>query len=259
MNLTFTKKLILDSVESDDGIQTIQFASYLKEEYIERLIKLSIKDNIVISIYFSSNDYGTAAWAIEKGFIDSHRWENEDDLKDISYLAKHYPSLLEDGVVPTDYALEKIVPDVLWNMIDMDLSFDIFRIIKSPADNIILHWNDIIDKNKKLGDDFINELIKKYENDIKELETAGKEHTDIISGEIKNNDNKTVLSLTKNIKIILQHAASAFKKIIVPINKKNKSGEDAEEDTISGNPKDAEGIKEYLERAKKLSRKIKRF
>ena len=82
---------------------------------------------------------------------------------------------MEDGAVSTDYAMEKIVPDVLWNMIDLDLSFDIFRIIKSPEDSIIFNWTDIINKNRKLSEDFINGLIIKYENEIRELEIVNNE------------------------------------------------------------------------------------
>lgn len=256
MKLAFTKKLILDSIEFDNDFQIIRFASYLKEEFIERMIKLSIKNNIIENIYFSSNDYGTATWVNEKGFIDSHRWETEDDLNEISYLSRHYPASLENGKVPEDYVFEKIIPDILWDMIDLDLSFDIFRIIKSPHEKFTYDWNSIIIKNKKLSDDFINELIVKYENEIKRLEEENNEQDE-------ESVNEKIEKSKKNE--TLKHAYITFQNLLFKLYKLTgliiKKSEEKTINNISSleNPKEVNDIKEYLERAKKLSGRIKKF
>ncbi len=168
MKLKFTKKLILHSITNENGILNIKFASYLKEDYVERAVELTIKNNIAEKIFFSSNIYGTSTWIKRKGFFESHRWEKEDDVQAISYISKHYTALLENGRVPAKYVCEKIVPDVLEHMIDLNLSKDIYKILESPREEIVLNWNDIINKNKELSDRFVNELILKYEKEIKD-------------------------------------------------------------------------------------------
>jgi hypothetical protein len=262
MKLTFTKKLILDSIKIDNGIMIVQFASYLKEEFIERLVKLDIKNNIVLSIYFSSNDYGTATWMREKGFVDSHRWETEDELVKTSYLSKHYPVLLENGNVSEEYIFEKIIPDILWNMIDLDLSFDIFKILKSPNEDIIYSWFDITNKYRKLSDDFINELILKYEEEIKELEILNKKKNEKIIEEIRIKNNEKELLSTKELQYVkngIQYLSSKFKKVKAFIKNNEIIKETDNIFTPIDNSTEVDDIKEYLERAKRLSRKIKKF
>jgi len=264
MKIKFTKKIILDSIEIDGGIKIIQFASYLKEEFIERLIKISIKNNKIVNIYFSSNDYGTATWVINKGFVDCHRWETEDDLRQISYLAKLYPALLENGIVPVDYVFEKIIPDILENMIDTDLSFDIFRIIKSPDENITCDWDDIINKNKKLSNEFMNSLILKYENEIKELEISDKEEEkkENILLKTKISINKNIFFVNRNIeqiKNVIKYLSFKFHKIKIFFKNHNVIKEADSKIRSQENSKEVDNIKDYLENAKKLSRKIKKF
>lgn len=261
MKLKFTKKLILDSVETKEGIKTISFASYLKEEYIERLIKISIKNNIVISMYFSSNEYGTTTWMIEKGFVDSHRWESDDDLNKISYIARRYPAPLENGIISNDYAFEKIVPDVLDNMIDLELSLIIFKIAKSPNENIIYNWDEIISKNKELSDAFISELIQKYENQIKELNSL--EENEEIGIQYKNDNKNGGKAFVKNNHLYFEklkrNISKELKRIQIQINNRQVKEKVKEDKIKKSNSQEFEDIKEYLERAKKLSKKIKKF
>ncbi len=166
MKLTFTKKLILDSVEKNNGITIVQLASYLKEDFIEHSIRITIENNIVKKIYFSSNENGTATWVINKGIIESHRWESEDDINELSFLSRHFPIALEDGKVTNEFALKKIIPDILDNLIDLDLSSKIYKIITSHKAVAEYNWDDLINSYKTASNDFIDKLILKYQSDI---------------------------------------------------------------------------------------------
>ena len=96
-----------------DKIQ-IQFVSYLREDFVGRILRLFIKNNKYIQqIHFSSNEYGTADWVNGDGIISCHRWEDEDSVQSLSKLSKHYPTLLLNGEASADYAINNIIPDVL--------------------------------------------------------------------------------------------------------------------------------------------------
>jgi hypothetical protein len=190
MKLTFTKKMILESVEKTDEKIIIRFVSYLKEDYIERLLKISIKNDIITDLYFSSNNYGTAVWVKEKGLIDYHSWETEDQLKEISYLSHHYPALLENGEVSNEYVLKKIIPDILDYLLDSNFSVIISKIINSPSNNIIYNWDEIIIKNKELSDDFIKKIILKYENELREQELLKNDKNEIQKDDFLNKERK---------------------------------------------------------------------
>lgn len=256
MKLTFTKKLILEAIDRENESVTIRFVSYLKEDYIERLLKILIKNNVAVEMYFSSNDFGTAIWVKEKGIVDSHQWETDDSLRKLSYLSRHYPALLQNGEVSIKYAFEKIIPDVLENMIDLNLSCTIYKIINSPNENTICKWDEIINKNKELRDNFINELIIKNTSKVKKPEVLKKEKS--ISVEY----NKLIR--TKNIQII-----RTIKKAIKFLSMKfniirdflhdyyvNKKPEKQTTQKKSTNDDD---IKVYLEKAKRFSKKIKKL
>jgi len=262
MKLKFTGKLILDSVEMINGIKVIRFASFLKEDYIERLVKISIKNSNAVTIYFSSNSYGTATWMKGKGFVESRRWEVEDDLKDISYLAKHYPALLENGMVSEDYAFDKIVPDVLDNMIDSDLSSDLYKVFNSSDGEVILNWEEIINRNKKLSNDFIDNLILKYEREIGKNELLKVKPEKSVVPEIKKSAVKKEVFKTTIVNYLnstAEYLISNYNKIkVILINHKAEYSDDNIK-TGPGKSGDVNDIHDYIERAKKLSRKIKKF
>jgi hypothetical protein len=97
----------------DNSIREITYLSYLRQDFVDRVLKLNISSsNKIDTLYFSSNSYGTCYWENGRGIIDVHRWENEDNVQSMSKLSKHYTSLLLDGEMPDEYGLI-IIDDVL--------------------------------------------------------------------------------------------------------------------------------------------------
>jgi hypothetical protein len=161
MKLSFTEKLILESVRDDGAGLKLFFVSYLREDYIGRALTLSIDGKKRLEkIYFSSNDFGTASWINKYGLTESHRWENEDDLVYESTLTQRFPVIIEDGITPAAYAMGSIIPDVLENLLDLELSGEIKNIIQKKSTAKILDWEKIIERNKILTDGFIEEYLK---------------------------------------------------------------------------------------------------
>jgi hypothetical protein len=258
MKLSFTKKLILDSVDTEDDVTRIQFVSYLKEDYIERLVRISVKNNTVVNMYFSSNDYGTASWVAGRGVVDSHKWETEDDLKSTSYLSKHYPTLLEDGKVSDEFALKHIIPDVLDNMVDENLSTDLFRTVMSPDAHIVFKWDEIIKKNKALSDDFISTLIAEYESQVKELDLTEGRQAEIIDNNKNYKKFKAGLAKPNILKNPIRSISAKF--IPGKSGTADNTGKSPENRGASGkNSTRAEDARDYLERARELAKRIKKI
>ena len=152
-----TQKLIFDKIEEEENRQALHFKSYLKEDFVERALVITVDEsNIIRKIYFSSNKYGTTTWINGHGVYDSHRWESEDDLEQLSTLAQRYPSLLEDGFMPPEFAMEKIIPDVLDNLLDSELSSILYKIIEKKSSKKSHKWDDIVQKYRILSNEFLN-------------------------------------------------------------------------------------------------------
>jgi len=139
-------KLFLDEVVNEDHNIKLYFRSYLKKDFIERALVITLNINHEIqSLYFSSNDYGTSKWEKHLGFIDCHRWEDEHDLSQMSTLSRRYPTLLEDGEMSHNYARELIAPDVLLNLEDDIMLNYFFELIFEFNDHIKYDWKQLID------------------------------------------------------------------------------------------------------------------
>lgn len=159
MKPSFTKKLIFDDVIVEKNNRIIKFKSFLKEDFIERALIITLdSDDAVQKIYFSSNNYGTAEWIRKSGIYEAHRWETEDDLRSISTLARRYPVILQNGKVPIDYTMSRIVPDVLDNLLSRELSSEIYKIIENPNQDQACDWDAIISDYRKLSDEHLKKM-----------------------------------------------------------------------------------------------------
>jgi len=103
---------IYSSVTHENDISTVEFVTYLREDFVNTILRIRIKERKLLSIFFHSNTFGVAEWQNGEGFMSCNRWEDEDQAKSQSYLSRHYTTLILNGSQNFDYALENIVPDV---------------------------------------------------------------------------------------------------------------------------------------------------
>ena len=161
MKLTFTEKLILDEIEELGDSKKLKFKSYLKEDWVENALIITLTNEKLDRMYFSSNEYGTAEWINGKGIEQANRWETEDEIKDASTIAGRYPSIISDGDISSDIAYKTVIPDVLDNMLDLDFSVEVFNMVSKPSYTDEYNWNKVIVHHKQLTEIFIEEYIKK--------------------------------------------------------------------------------------------------
>lgn len=130
------KKIALTNIKEESYGRKYVFASYLRTDYVDKslVINTDPKQN-VMEMIFSSNDYGIAEWVKGKGIRDCHKWEDEDSAKDTSYLSRRYTAIISNGNVTEDYAINKIISDVLNHIEDKKFSDVIFKTVtdKDPG------------------------------------------------------------------------------------------------------------------------------
>ncbi len=144
-----------------DNLKKLKFKSYLKENYVENALIITLKDNKLEKVYFSSNEFGTAEWQNGSGIHEANRWETEQDIKQVSTLAGRYPAIVSDGDISAHAAYKTIIPDVLDNMLDLDFSVEVFKMVSMPVFNEDYDEEKIIADFKRLTEIFIENHIKK--------------------------------------------------------------------------------------------------
>jgi|GEM_PF-3537603 len=105
-------KKIISSITHENDITTVEFITYLREDFVNTILRIRLKDSKLFSIFFHSNAFGVAEWQNGEGFMNCNRWEDEDQAKSQSFLSRHYTTLILNGSQNYDYALRNIVPDV---------------------------------------------------------------------------------------------------------------------------------------------------
>jgi hypothetical protein len=133
------KQLVLTNIKDEPYGKKYVFASYLKTDYVDKSLVINTDpDYNVMEMIFSSNDYGIAEWENGKGIKDCHKWEDEDAAKETSYLSRRYTAIISNGNVTEDYAINKIVSDVLNHIEDKKFCDRIFETVskKNPSRRI---------------------------------------------------------------------------------------------------------------------------
>jgi hypothetical protein len=133
------KQLTLTNIKDVPFGKKYVFASYLKTDYVDKSLVINTDTECnVIEMIFSSNDYGIAEWESGVGIKDCHKWEDEDAAKDTSYLSRRYTAIISNGNVTVDYAINKIISDVLNHIEDKKFCDRIFETVskRSPSARI---------------------------------------------------------------------------------------------------------------------------
>jgi len=122
-NICGMDKIKLVALDNFGSEKKISFASYLRENYVAKSLVIYLdRNNIITSMFFSSNSYGTVEWINGSGLKNCHKWESEDEAKSQSYLTRRYTAILSDGAADNDYALDLIIPDILDNLYDDNIT-----------------------------------------------------------------------------------------------------------------------------------------
>lgn len=129
-----TKKLALTNIRDESFGKKYVFASYIKTDYVDKSLVINTDPNLnVMEMIFSSNDYGIAEWVKGKGIRDCHKWEDEDAAKDVSYLSRRYTAIISNGNVTEDYAINKIISDVLNHIEDKKFCDMVFEAVTDKS------------------------------------------------------------------------------------------------------------------------------
>lgn len=132
-------KLYFEKAVKEDDQNKLFFTSYLRSDFVERSLVVTLNEaDIVLSIYFSSYDFGSVEWVNEHGIVDSRLWESDDQAGAPTYLTRRYTVRMANGPATGSFAHEKIVPDVLDNLVDRDFAELISQMItrKSTSNKI---------------------------------------------------------------------------------------------------------------------------
>lgn len=158
MDLCFTKKMVLDEEVSENEFVTVYLRSYLKANFIERMVKIKYLDFVPNHIIFSSYQFGNAIWNIDNGIVEANSWESEEQLIEKSTLTKHFQSSFENSSVPIEYALKKIIPDTLTASLDDEFSEKINDLVTQNKIHNETTWKQLVRNYQILSDEFINNL-----------------------------------------------------------------------------------------------------
>lgn len=268
MNLSFTGKLVLERIEEKDSVKIITLSSYLKEDFVEKSLIIYLRGEKVSQLRFSSNKYGNALWTPEQGVFNVHKWETEEDIKQISNLTKHYPALFENGLETDEFAYKYIIPDIIDSLLTQEMRGFIITCIyeTQPVEEIISNYkiksNDYIQNELPALQEFQNaqaihslaltDWEEVTEQCKREVLGPRPQETKVLKKKQDVNKSKTSTaakhSIVNEMKNLLEFFTTSPRKIFEtikpaqqgkPVKKKNDAGA-------------------YLKKAKTASNKIKR-
>jgi hypothetical protein len=77
----------------------LKFCQELRSDFTKNFLKVvcSTGKNRYKKIFIHTYEFGTLE--LKKGIIEMHRWENEDEAQEISYLSRRYTQRILDGVL----------------------------------------------------------------------------------------------------------------------------------------------------------------
>lgn len=110
-------KLLFEKTTEEGGERKIYFTSYLRTDFVERSLVVTLrKNNTVKDIFLSSYHFGSVEWKSGTGLVEPRLWESEEQAVAPSYLTRRYTVRMANGPATQNLAVEKMIPDVLDNM-----------------------------------------------------------------------------------------------------------------------------------------------
>ena len=137
------KKIYFEKLFKDSKVIKYYFTSYLRLDFVEQSVVITVNENSKVKeIYFSSHEFGSVSWINDSGLQDCHVWETSEQAEEPTYLTRRFTMRLADGAAPVSHAVEKIIPDVLENMADVEISKILKKIIKRTEYNKEFDFKD---------------------------------------------------------------------------------------------------------------------
>ncbi|MCB1306600.1 MAG: hypothetical protein KDK30_00395 [Leptospiraceae bacterium] len=101
------------TLQDQNGERRLIIEELLRDDFIRRAVVFTLdEESRAESIFFNSSDLGTVYWDPENGLHDCRSWETEDHAREGTFLQRHYPIILHNGVQNDMYA-HRIVSDVV--------------------------------------------------------------------------------------------------------------------------------------------------
>ncbi len=120
-----------ESLKKNDNRIKLYFTSYLRHDFIEKSIVISLNNDFTISnIYISSYDYGSVEWINGIGLTESRKWETEEQAEAPGYLTRRYTSRISNGLAPEGHAENMLIPDVLLNIDNREVAGILNSVLK---------------------------------------------------------------------------------------------------------------------------------
>jgi len=117
------KKLEFEKSMEEGETRKVYYTSYLRTDFVERSLVLTLKENgTVKEIFLSSYYYGSVEWRNGYGLVEPRLWENEDQAVSPSYLTRRYTVRMANGPATHNHAVDMMIPDVLDNLDNQKLA-----------------------------------------------------------------------------------------------------------------------------------------
>ncbi|HOF34486.1 MAG TPA: hypothetical protein PK624_09110 [Spirochaetota bacterium] len=131
-----------------NNLRILDFVSFLKPDFVDKAVIIAVDDSGIINhVRLHSNTFGIVSWINGEGFVNCHRWENEDDARSVSNLSKHYTALLINGPADILLAKENILPDIISSINSKELLSVITEIEKNSSSSLNLNIEKLIAEN----------------------------------------------------------------------------------------------------------------
>jgi len=125
------RKITFESIKEDDEGYKLFFTSYLRTDFIEKSVVISLRKNFTISnIYITSYDFGSVEWINGIGLDQCRQWETDEQAESSGYLTRRYTSRISDGLAPDGLAEKHLIPDIIDNLENREIAKILESVLK---------------------------------------------------------------------------------------------------------------------------------
>ena len=120
-----------ESLKTIDQGFKLYFTSYLRKDFIEKSVVVTLGEDFKISgIYISSYNFGSVEWKSGVGLTECRKWETEEQAESPGYLTRRYTAKISNGYAPQGHAEKILIPDVLNSMENREIAGILKSVLK---------------------------------------------------------------------------------------------------------------------------------